>query len=428
MTSLVHIGDVHAAPGPRSADRWRAVDQIVREGLALEQLGAWLIPGDLFDALSTTEDRNAWDARLQRMADVAPVVIIYGNHDRPGDLDGFANLKANHSIYVIDRPHVLVLRLATLQMAAIFCLPYPQKAGLVGAGVASGDVVAAGGDLLEPIFMTAAAQLQDCAAAGMFTLMIGHVNVAGAQLSNGQPSIGHEIELNPKHLDRLGDIPKLLNHIHKPQTIAGAHYAGSVCRLDYGEIEEKRYLVVNFYDEDTEIVSKPLDVAPMFHVEGELTRDGFFLSQDAPLCPICDGIGTDQDALEFTDVAPPCPSCDGRGRRLIWEGCDVRVRYSYKASEKAVIKEEAVREIFKHALRLKVEGVAISDRELRAPAVAAAKTLPDKLAAYRKVEQLEPSIAAKVALLERGDTTAVLAGVVERLRVLEQHEKARVAA
>jgi predicted MPP superfamily phosphohydrolase len=94
MTSIVHIGDVHAAPGPRSADRWRAVDQIIREGLALEQLGAWLIPGDLFDALSTTEDRNAWDARLQRMADAAPVVIIYGNHDRPGDLDGFANLKA----------------------------------------------------------------------------------------------------------------------------------------------------------------------------------------------------------------------------------------------------------------------------------------------------------------------------------------------
>jgi DNA repair exonuclease SbcCD nuclease subunit len=67
------------------------------------------------------------------MADAAPVVIIYGNHDRPGDLDGFANLKAGHPIYVIDRPHVLVLRLATQQMAAIFCLPYPQKAGLVAA-------------------------------------------------------------------------------------------------------------------------------------------------------------------------------------------------------------------------------------------------------------------------------------------------------
>jgi len=407
MTSLVHIGDVHAAPGPRNADRWRAVDQIITEGLALEQLGAWLIPGDLFDALSTAEDRNAWDTRLQRMGDAGPVVIIYGNHDRPGDLDGFANLKANHPIYVIDRPHVLVLRLATLQMAAIFCLPYPQKAGLVAAGVVPGDVVETASDLLEPVFMLAAAQLAAYEAEGHLTLMIGHVNVAGAQLSNGQPSIGHEIELNPKHLDRLGDIPKLLNHIHKPQEIAGAHYAGSVCRLDYGEIEAKRYLVVNFYDEDTEIVSKPLDVAPMFHVDGVLSRNGFSV-----------------DSFDETHDAEIHRRLEARD----WVGCDVRVRYRYQASEKTVLDVAQIHELFRLTLRLKVEGVAISDRELRAPAVAAAKTLPDKLAAYRKVEQLEPSIAAKVALLERGDSSAVLADVVARLRVIEQHERAQVAA
>ena len=50
MTSLVHIGDLHAAPGPRDADRYRALDQIIGEGLALEHMGAWLWPGDLFDA------------------------------------------------------------------------------------------------------------------------------------------------------------------------------------------------------------------------------------------------------------------------------------------------------------------------------------------------------------------------------------------
>lgn len=412
MTSIVHIGDVHAAPGPRSADRWRAVDQIITETLPLPSLGLYAIPGDLFDALSTTEDRNAWDVRLQRMANAAPVVIIYGNHDRPGDLDGFANLKANHPIYVIDRPHVLSVRLATLQMASIFCLPYPQKAGLVGAGVAAGDVVPVAGDLLEPVFMLAAAQLKERADAGDLTVMIGHVNVAGAQLSNGQPSIGHEIELNPKHLDRLGDIPKLLNHIHKPQEIAGAHYAGSVCRLDYGEIEEKGYIVAT-HDEsiillepgDTawSIARRPLDVAPMFHIDVRLTRDDLTL-RDAD-----------------REVERRWHACD-------WTGCDIRVRYDYLASEKAVISEAPIRERFKAALRLKVEGLAISDRELRAPEVAAAKTLPDKLAAYRKVEQLEPSIAAKVALLERGDSVALLADVAERLRALEQHEKAQVAA
>src|SRR4051812_14059019 len=99
-TSLVHIGDFHAAPGPRNADRYRALDQIIAEGLALPHLGAWLWPGDLFDAASNVDDRNALDIRLRAMANAAPVVIVYGNHDRKGDLDGFGNLRAKHPICV----------------------------------------------------------------------------------------------------------------------------------------------------------------------------------------------------------------------------------------------------------------------------------------------------------------------------------------
>src|SRR5581483_3778690 len=117
-TTLVHIGDFHAAPGPRNADRYRALDQIISESLQLPRLGAFLWPGDLFDAASSTEDRNGLDERLQRMADAAPVVICYGNHDRAGDLDGFARLQAKHRIYVIARPQVQVLQLATGELAA----------------------------------------------------------------------------------------------------------------------------------------------------------------------------------------------------------------------------------------------------------------------------------------------------------------------
>ena len=428
-STFVHIGDVHAAPGPRSADRWRAVDQILTEGLQLPRLGAWLLPGDLFDALSTTEDRNAWDDRLRRMADVAPVVMVYGNHDRKGDLDGFANLKATHPIYVIDRPHVLALRLATQEMAAIFCLPYPHKQGLVAAGIVPGDVVETAGDLLEPIFMLAAQQLADARAAGYLTLMIGHVNVAGAIASTGQPNVGHEIELNPRHLDRLGAIPKLLNHIHKPQAIAGAHYAGSVCRLDYGEIEEKRYLVAT-YDEDVidlepgdrwTITSHPIDVVPMFHIDGVLDRAGFHFEHDEWMCQTCFGTGDDASAPEGV-----CGTCTGHGRRS-WVGCDVRVRYTYQASEKAVISEDVVRDLFVGALRLKVEGVAIPDRELRAPAVALAKTLSAKLAAYMKVDDLPPSIAQKLFLLEH-DRAGIPSRVAEQIATLEARERATVAA
>jgi hypothetical protein len=34
-TTFVHIGDFHAGPGPRNADRYRALDQIIREGEAI---------------------------------------------------------------------------------------------------------------------------------------------------------------------------------------------------------------------------------------------------------------------------------------------------------------------------------------------------------------------------------------------------------
>lgn len=407
MTRLIHLGDFHAAPGPRNADRYRALEQIQAVGASLPHLGAWLWPGDLNDARMSIEDRNRLAEALMDMARVAPVVLTYGNHDLPGDLDVFAHLRSVYPVYVVDRPTCLRLQLATGVFATIFVLPYPQKGTLVGAGVATGDVVGTAADLLEPIFMLAAAELAAARAQGDLTLMMGHVNVAGSQLSNGQPSIGHEIELNPRHLDRLGDIPKLLNHVHKPQVIAGAYYAGSVCRLDYGEIEAKRFLVVDCADGRYSVTSRPIDIAPMWHIDGRLDRHGFSV-----------------DSYDETLDAEIHQRITVQG----WAGCDVRVRYRYRASEKPVLDERTVRDAFAGALRLKVEPVAEPDRELRAPDVAAAKTLPEKLAAYRKVEQLEPSIAEKLAALERLEPAAVLAQVAERMRAIEAREIASVAA
>lgn len=404
-TRFVHIGDFHAAPGPRNADRYRALDQIIREVEERQHLardlGAWLWPGDLFDAQSTTDDRNALDQRLQRMADHAPVVICYGNHDKPGDLDGFARLHGLWPIVVVDQARCIALECGTGAKATIFVLPYPQKARLVGAGVAAGDVVATAGDVLDPIFMHAGAELEAARGRGDLTLMIGHINVAGSTTSTGQPNIGHEIELNPRHLDRLGDhVYKGLNHIHRPQEIAGAVYAGSVSRMDYGEIEAKRYVVVDLAEDSTFVVgSCPLDVPPMFHVEGRLTRDGFTMA-----------------------VAPPG----------FWIGADVRVRYHYLASERTALRPDVIEKAFTGALRLKVEGIADPDRDLRAPAVAAASTLADKLAAYMHAEQLPPAVAEKLTLLERPDDPAALLELVAAsIQAIERpavSEKAMVAA
>lgn len=242
---FVHLGDLHLGPNSRNADRIRALDQAIAEQ-TLQPVAAWVWPGDLNHGRMTIEDKNVLVTRVTRMADHAPIVICYGNHDLPGDLDFLAKLHAVWPIVVVSRPQVLHVTLATGATAAIFVLPYPQRAGLVAAGTPSANLVDAAWHALDVIFMAAAAELQAATTAGEIPLMIGHVNVAGSIVSTGQPNIGAELELDPLLIQRLGGIYVGLNHIHKAQQIAGAWYAGSMCRLDYGEIEPKRYLVIEY--------------------------------------------------------------------------------------------------------------------------------------------------------------------------------------
>lgn len=387
MTSFLHIGDTHAQD---RADVLAALDAIIAFGAQQPQLGAWLWPGDLGHTALSIADKNALAERVQRMAGVAPVVICAGNHDAPGDLDIFARLDGEHPIHVVTQPRVLSLPLPTGERASIFVLPYPHKAGLVAAGTPPADVPTVAAAALDAIFMHAAGELAAARARGDLTLMIGHANVGGAITASGQPNIGREIELAPQHLDRLGFIYKGLNHIHVAQEIHGAHYAGSICRLDWGEIDPKSFMVVSYDAARNILLSRvPLDVPPMYHVEGELTRDGFTWTVQA-----------------------------GPGGRIqeapaTWDGCRVRVRYRFHASEKAVLDHASVVAPFAGALEVKPDPIAVPDRALRSPEVAQALTLQDKVAAWCGVagHVASAGVLAKLAQLETLDRAALLAAV-----------------
>jgi riboflavin biosynthesis pyrimidine reductase len=418
MTRFVHIGDIHSGPGPRNVDRFRALDQIIREGQMLSNLGAWLVPGDLSHARQQIDDKNELAARLQVMASRAPVLICDGNHDLPGDLAVFAKLASRYPITVYDRPTVDTITLATGERATVFVLPYPTKAGLTALGVAHDQVVSEGAAALDAIFTDAGAQLRDARSRGELTFAIGHVNVAGALSSVGQPNIGHEIELDASQIAKLGDVYVGLNHIHKAQSIGGAHYPGSICRLDWGEIEAKGYIVVTCecvvepsiataglwrYT----IARPPIDVAPMYHVEGELTRDGF--------------------AWQATKG----PGGEAVDKPASWRGCEVRVRYRFKQSERSVLSDAVVMAEFAEAARLDIEPIAVPDRALRSPAVAAARTLDEKLRAWATAnggDAITEGIVAKLARLEHGDHLHLLTDLQTRLAAIEAGARDEVAA
>jgi len=400
---FVHIGDCHMGPNARNADRWRALDQIINENLDRADLAAWLIPGDLNHARMTIEDRNAWAERLRLMAGKAPIIICYGNHDLPGDLDVFARLASKWPISVVSTPQVLTV-VGPAATFSVFVLPYPTEAGLVSAGVAPGDMVPTAREALDVIFMSAAAQLEDARRRGEIALAVGHVNVAGSITSVGQPNIGQEIEIDSAMLARLGDGYTGLNHIHKSQDIAGASYPGSICRLDWGEIEAKGYLTVEYADADAHLVTLPLiqwhglDVPAMYHVDGHLHRDRF----DYRVTAGPDGATVD----------PP----------QTWTGCEVRVRARFYQSEKDLLELSRAQIFanFAEASRFELELIAVPDRALRAPEVAAAKTLTDKVAAWASVTLtiLPDQVLPFVPALEHGDPDTLLAQVQERVSAL----------
>lgn len=379
---LMVVGDIHLHQDARNAQRLASWDSIIATGLELPRLGAWLVCGDVFHAKSAIQDRNDAAQRLQAMCQVAPVLVASGNHDHSGDLDVFERLAGRFPIKVFAVPDSYTFEMATGDRATAAILPYPHKGVLAAMGLPPDELMTAGGSALLDICRQLGAELAEAHAEGDATFFLGHVNVTGAISSSGQPLVGRELSIAAEHLAALGDVPKILGHIHAPQVVHGAYYAGSISRNDFGEREEKRALIVSLGPGHGQYAfhSRTLDVPAMWHVSGELTRDGF--THDLPA---------------GTDVA----------------GAEVRVRYKFAQSEQRLLDHDLARRPFAAAADLKVEPIAVPDRALRAPAVAQATTLADKLTAWAEATGNVTSAAVldKLARLQTTDEATLRAAV-----------------
>lgn len=71
-------------------------------------------------------------------------------------------------------------------------------------------------------------------------ILVGHFNVRGASLSNGQVLVGMDIEIAPDQIDAARADLVCLGHIHKAQQVRGnIFYSGSIYHTNWGEMEAK---------------------------------------------------------------------------------------------------------------------------------------------------------------------------------------------
>lgn len=370
---IMGSGDHHWRENSRFAETV-AVHTWMIEEAARRKIDLFLSGGDIYESLSTPKERSFVAAWLQGMAEICPVVIAKGNHDREQDCAIMQKLRSKHPILVEERCGVYVVG-----GAAVGVVAWPRKAILLAsAGAVSQETASqVAGDALRNVLRGLGAQLARHTGP---RILLGHFMVDGARTSVGQPLVGVDMNVGLSDLSLASPHLTLMAHVHCPQEYvldngSPAIYVGSPRRTAFGEVEDKGVVVAEFDGSrllSWERVKTPC--APMLLLEDEW-RDGWSTS----------GHGLpESQALK---------------------GADIRFRYRVASDARDAAKRSAAE--FKawalalEAASVQVEEEVISTVVARAPEVAAAKTLGDKLAALWRVrnEVIAPDRVSR--LLER---------------------------
>ena len=255
---ILHTADWHVGRtvrGRSRADEHRAVLEELACLAADEAVDLILVAGDQFDVQtpSAESEQIVWQA-FGRLAAIAPVVTIAGNHDNPRRLEALRGLLAANAITAVGRVRpgddggVVAIPTNDGPIAYVACLPFLHHRNAVSADALidaqSTDLTMHqaysrlyhryADHLLEAIHRDHATSAQD----GVRILM-GHVSTFGATVGGGERDI-HILDryaVDPKAFSMDWDWVAL-GHIHAAQQVETApvtSYSGAPITLDFGE-------------------------------------------------------------------------------------------------------------------------------------------------------------------------------------------------
>ena len=211
-----------------------------------------------------------------------------------------------------------------------------------------------------------------------------------------------EIVVTATHLNRLGDVPKVFGHIHKAQE-PRRHLRLLICRMDFGETEEKRFIVAHFTRKEWALSRTRSTARPASMSKANLARRVHLAGDEGPGGAIETAIKRAGAALR----SDPVPL-----RAVTAVGLD----------QARVLAE------FAEALRVEVEPIAVPDRQVRSPQVAEARTLEAKLAAYLGINEVEPRPVESSGRWRPARRSPFWTQAQNELTVIEAGERAEVAA
>jgi exonuclease SbcD len=265
---LLHVSDWHLGAALGRLSRDADHDEVITEMCAIaEDCKPHLIlhTGDLFDhgRPSAVEMRRALDA-LARLALLAPVVVLAGNHDSPALFEVFNRLIALGSSLASRQNVTFVPRARPPDAGGILTFPgdpeHPgeevrlapvpfiqQNSVLELFGVPPGRWTAEYRDQVQKVEAALAAGLQTGYDPAKHVLLFAaHLHVDGAIFSTSERRV-HVSDTYATETEHLPPVSyAAFGHIHRPQQLPGVttgRYAGSPIPIDFGELGEQKSVV-----------------------------------------------------------------------------------------------------------------------------------------------------------------------------------------
>ena len=324
----------------RVMDFLQSMDQIV-ETAVTEQVDLVLFAGDAYkDRNPQPTFQREWGKRMMRLSDAGiPTLLLVGNHDvspatgRAHTMQEFKTLAVPHihvadsirlfradelgvPIQIITVPWVSYSRIAAMDVAADLSRDavFAEAENLVG-DLVNKAIEAADPDL--PIILAAHASVQGAVFGSERAVMLGSELVLGGSL------------VRDKRLDYVA-----LGHIHKHQELSakGTHppivYPGSIERIDFGEVNERKGFVV------AEISKGHTD----WDFVGLKTRRFLDIKIDT----------ADADTF-MADIMRQLPDAE----KLAGAVC--RVQLTYPRDWESLLDEKAIQEHFSEALSVQIQ-------------------------------------------------------------------------
>lgn len=252
---ILHTADWHVGKSLRGrsrADEHRSVLREMTDLADAEAADLILVSGDLFDSTSPSAEaeRIVYEALL-RFKDVAPVIVLPGNHDNERRLAAIAPLFDLAGVRVrssIKEPGCLEVTTRSGEKARIATVPWLSQRYIIKADqLMSQDADQLSGHFEERM-RRIIARLTESFADDAVNIVAAHLTIGAAQHGGGERTAHTILDYCvPATVFPASAHYVALGHIHKMQAMPGPcpiYYSGSPLHLDFSDTDDERYALI----------------------------------------------------------------------------------------------------------------------------------------------------------------------------------------